>query len=260
MNMRQIALASVAALGMTAVPAKAPAQIDSKLIETIAAIFLADKLGIDSNTILSAALGSNASVFDMVPAFELQRYAPQQSAQSIYRMRQSGLGWGQVAQRLNMNPGQFNQLRNSGVLDPNNFWRNTTQAQFALTPSQVNNLRARGLTWRDITNAAVVARESGANLYQVADKYRRYRSWNTVAAGYGLGGSQIANRVASWRTSRTMPVQWRTVSVRPATQWRVTNSKTWRAQPIKSTTSKAHKAKKAKKSHGKGKAKGHGKH
>ncbi|HSI74060.1 MAG TPA: hypothetical protein VK934_12860, partial [Fimbriimonas sp.] len=88
--------------------------------------------------------------------------------------------------------------------------RSRYENRFGLTSAQMDDLRKKGLTWREIGTATLIARESGTNVYDVAHRYVGTRSWDRVAAQYGISGPRLANRVTTWRTTKTIPTTWRT--------------------------------------------------
>jgi hypothetical protein len=284
MNFRKLGLAALA-VGVIGVPAQSPAQFDRNTIQTIAVLLLAEKLGIDPTSVLGVLPGTNADIFQVAPAFAMQRYAPSRSVDSIWELRQRGMGWGEIANAIGMQPGEFNKLRNSGMLDPNVVWRSTYRDRWSLNDDQINRLRRMGFDWGDTARITVIARESGNSIFTVADRYSRYRNWDLVARSFNVTGARVTQTVSNWRTSRTMPTRWRTVTATP-TRWRTTTtsrpssgtrvkskSSGSHAQKMKSSgkaRAKVHKSSggsakmkfhgsaKAKASHGKGKGKSHG--
>jgi hypothetical protein len=209
MNLKTLAFSAVAAAAIAA-PGTASAQFDAKTLETVAAMILAEKLGLDTSSLLQTALGANASVYDMAPAFVMQRSAPRTSTTSIWQMRKQGLGWGEIAHKIGMQPGEFNKLRNSGQLDSNVIWRSRYENRFGLTKAQMDSLRSKGLTWREIGAATLIARESGTNVNDVARRYLSDRSWDRVASRYRVSGPVLIKRVSTWRTTKSIPTNWRT--------------------------------------------------
>ncbi len=280
MRLNKFAIGAVAALGIAAAPTQASAQIDNKMIQQIAIMLLADKLGIDSGGILGALGGSGGGdIFGMAPAFALQQYAPQTSPQQMYQWRQSGLAWDQVATRAGVPQDRYIQLKNQGYMDSNQAWRNTYQSSFGLNQSQINKLRGMGFNWNDIGRTAVISREAGVSIFNVAARYKQWHNWNTVAQHYKVTNSAVSRRVASWRQAKAVPTTWRTERISPT--WRNEKVGTWRAQPIKTkkktssngkklghykTTTKSSSSNGKKLGHdkhknkNKGKGKGHGKH
>ncbi|MEZ0324759.1 MAG: hypothetical protein ACAH95_02545 [Fimbriimonas sp.] len=267
MTLKKLAIGAVAALGIVAAPTQASAQIDNKMIQQIAIMLLAEKLGIDSGGILGALGGSTgADIFGMAPAIAMQQYAPTYTPQQIYQLRQT-MPWDQVATRVGIPQDRYVVLRNSGNLDPNSVWRNTYQTKFGLNQSQVNRLREMGFNWEQIGRTAVIAREAGVSIFNVAARYQQWHNWNTVAQHYKVSNSTVSRRVASWRQNRAVPTTWQVERISPTWRNEVVRPTTWRAQPIKKTysTTKSHPSSNGKKlghykNKAKGKAKGHGKH
>jgi hypothetical protein len=259
MNLKKLAIGAVAALGITAAPVQASAQIDNDMIQQIAIMLLADKLGIDAGGILGALGGSSANVFDMAPAIAMQQYAPQTSAEQIWRLRQSGLPWDQVATRAGVPADRYVVLRNSGNLDRNTLWRNTYQSRLNLSTGTINNLRRMGLSWDDIAKAAVIARESRVSIYDVAEHYRRSHNWNAVANRYKVTNGDVRQRVQTWRTSRAMPIRW-TKDTAKASVRSVTTGKALGHSKAKSSKGNAGKSNGKGNGKSKGKGKGKGKH
>ncbi len=255
MKLKNLAIGAVAALGITAMPVQASAQIDNNMIQQIAIMLLADKLGIDSGGILGALGGSGGSIFDMAPAFALQQYAPQSSAQQIFQLRQGGLPWDQVATRVGVPQERYVQLRNSGHIDNNQLWRSTYQSKFGLSTNQINTLRGMGLNWQEIGKAAVIAREAGVGVDKVGDRYRRTRNWTTVATYYRVNRDSVSKRISSWRTSKSLPSNWRTERINPT--WR--NDGVHPSSNGKKLGHLKNKAKNKAKKKSKGKSKGKGK-
>ncbi|MGV3613798.1 MAG: hypothetical protein ACO1SV_00565 [Fimbriimonas sp.] len=219
MNLKKLALAALAAVGMASMPVRANAQFDRGTIETVAAMLLAEKLGLDPQMVSGLIGGGGGlgggSLFDMAPALALQRQAPNRSLEDIIDLRNEGLGWDAVATRSGVSPAAYSRLRNSGQMDNNALWRNTVVNELNLPSSTVSQLRNMGFSWRDIVSATLVSRESGRPLSEVAYRYRSDRDWNGVASRYGVTRQEIGNRVSSWRSRRSMPANW----ARNSTRW-----------------------------------------
>ncbi len=222
MNIRKLALAALAAVGLAAAPAKAPAQFDRGIIEAVAATLLAEKLGLDPQ-ILSGLLGGSGagvlgrsdSLFDLGPAFALQRYAPSNRLDDMIALREQGLGWDAIADRTGVPDQQYRRLRSTGQLDNNNLWRSVVTDELNLSSGTVTQMRGMGLTWRDIVMTTLISRESGRPLNEVANRYRTDRNWSRVASRYGVTRQQFASRISAWRSRRTLPSAW----ARNSTRW-----------------------------------------
>ena len=208
------------AVGMASMPMKASAQFDRGTLETVAGMLLAEKLGIDPQIISgllggSGGLGGDSSLFDLAPALALQRQAPSRSIDSIVGLRNQGLGWGAVANRIGVPPSTYGRLHSSGQLDNNSLWRDTVEDELHLSSSTVSRLRSMGFSWRDIVSTTLISRESGRPLSEVANRYRSDRDWSRVANRYGVSRQEIVGRVSSWRSRRSVPTVW----TRNSTRW-----------------------------------------
>lgn len=216
MNLKKLAFAALAAVGMVSAPAKANAQFDSGAIETVAAMLLAEKLGLDP-MMVTGLLGQTGggSLFDLAPAVALQGQAPRGSLDDIIDLRNQGLGWDVVANRTGVQPTAYRRLRNNGELDNNSIWRSTVVDELNVPSSSVTRLRNMGFSWRDIVSTVLVSRESGRPLSEVAYRYRSDRNWNRVAGRYGVNRQRVINRVSTWRSRRSAPAAW----TRNSTLW-----------------------------------------
>lgn len=219
MNFKKLALAAFAAVGMVSAPATASAQFDRGTIETVAAMLLSEKLGLDPQMV-SGLLGQGGglgggSLFDMAPALALQRQAPNRSLDDIIGLRNQGLGWDAVATRSGVQPAAYRRLQSNGQLDNNTIWRNTVVNDLHVPNETVSRLRGMGFSWRDIVSTTLVSRESGRPLSEVATRYRSDRDWNRTANRFGVSRQEVANRVSTWRSRRSAPSRW----TRNSTTW-----------------------------------------
>ncbi|HEY0868303.1 MAG TPA: hypothetical protein VGE01_13030 [Fimbriimonas sp.] len=217
MNIRKLGIAAVAAVGIASAPTSAEAQFDRGMIETVAAILLADKLGLDPNMLMSL-VGNDAtrlgggSLFDLAPVLLMGQRAPNADLADLISMRNRGMGWDVISDRAGLDSTEYQRLRASGQLDNNNVWRDTVIHRLRLPETTVTRLRNRGFNWRDIVLATVISRESRRPILDVANRYRATRSWNRTAGYYGVSRQRMANRIASWRTQRSIPSTWRQTS------------------------------------------------
>jgi hypothetical protein len=213
--MRKTTICGLAAAAMLLAPAPAQGQIDRDTIETLGVMLLADRIGIDPQLILATRQTTKASVFDLAPSFVLHREARSHSPERIWELRRRGMGWGQIAQEIGIHPGTFNQMRNRGDFDVNRIWRDSLRGGFNLDEATVQRLRSMGLTWQDISTASMISAESGRSIWQVVDLYRSTRNWSTVASRLGVRQAQVNERLQTWRSTKSMPNNWRRVVVTP---------------------------------------------
>jgi hypothetical protein len=208
MNIKNLLLATVGA-AVLAVPAQSQAQIDRRTIESIGAMILAERLGLDPGMILGSQQRTGASVYELAPAFALHRQARSHQPHDIWAMRNRGMGWGQIAQELGIHPGTFNKMRVAGDFDTNHIWRDGVRNGLYLEEASVSRLRNMGMSWQDISVATVLARESGRNVNDVANMYRNTKSWNTTASRLGVRQATLDQRINDWRRTNDIPRQWR---------------------------------------------------
>ncbi len=172
-----LATAMTAALG---VPACATAQ---STIEQIAAKLLGDKFGTTAQLILSLSRSSNQSVFDLAPAYSVSRQT-RHPADEVMRLRRQGLGWGEIAHRLNMNPGTFNKLRTSGAFDRDLIWNSIYRNHYGMRDSDFTSIRRRGGSERDVLPAILIARSSRTSPLTVYNRYRQDGDWDRTSNAY----------------------------------------------------------------------------
>ena len=141
-------------MGMIGVSAMSRAD---SLLEKIAMVVLADKFGIDTREVSSFQQQTNLSVYELAPIYEGSYYFKQKPT-TVWQLRNQGLGWGEIAHRVGMQPGQFNKLRNQGAFDQDRFWSNSFQERFDVPSQQGQVVRQRGGTFEDVLGVIVVGK------------------------------------------------------------------------------------------------------
>ncbi len=175
-------------LGLAAMPVVAKADT---LLEKIATTVIADYFGIDTREVIYVREQSGRSVYDMAPIYEGAYYF-KRSPQTIYQLRNEGLGWGQIAQRCGMHPGTFNKLRKEGKFDRDRFWTTAYSQRFGTTPDRIDVIRKRGGTLEDVLGAVVIGKLTNRDPGTVYDRYQTDRSWSKVSGAYDV-------RFEDWR-------------------------------------------------------------
>ncbi len=169
-----------ALLAGVGIPVSAPAQ---NMIQELAAKLLGDKFGIPIDQILSLSGSSHQDVYELAPVYSLSKQT-HRPANEVWRLRQEGLGWGQVAHKLGMHPGTFNKMRNAGSFDRDRIWGSIYQNRYGASSTDIAAIRRRGGSNRDILPALVIARSSRTKPVSIYDRYRKDRDWNRVASTY----------------------------------------------------------------------------
>ncbi len=223
------------ATGLVAVPAVSHAD---SLLEKIAMVVLADKFGIDTREVVTLHEQTNLSVYELAPIYEGSYYFKQKPA-TVWQLRNQGLGWGEIAHRVGMQPGQFNKLRNQGAFDQDRFWSNSYQERFNVPSQQVQVVRQRGGTFEDVLGAIIVGKLTNKNPQQIYQQYQTEKSWTTINNTYNVRFEQ-----------------WQRVSAPVKTYYYVTPQK---ATKVKSKPSKGTRGHEKQDDRSKGKNKGVGK-
>ncbi|HJP83146.1 MAG TPA: hypothetical protein VJ835_06525 [Fimbriimonadaceae bacterium] len=174
---KSLLLAILCAFGL---PALSPAQSD---LELIAAQLLGDRLGIDWEDIWQIARSPQEDVWDMAPEYVMSEYGDEPYP-TVHHLRESGLGWGEIAHRIGMHPGTFNKLRHQGYFDRDEFWDDVCSRRYGVPESELDAIRRRGARNPDVLSTVIICRSSGRKPSEVFDNYRKSHSWNTTAKTY----------------------------------------------------------------------------
>jgi hypothetical protein len=244
-NLKKLVLGTTAALAIGAIPASAPAQFDSSTTTTLIALLLASKLGVDPSLVTGLALANGyqntgyytvppytRTVYDVAPVFVIYRNAPRRyTPLQILQRRRMGWGWDRVALWAGMPRPTYQRYYAMRQFDPNYWGQTVTQRVLLVPTTDVTRMRTMGMNWRDMTLAAIMAREARQPVYTVATRWRQTPDWNRVSSYYHVQPTVIRNRVSDFRRTRQVPTTWRSTAVatRPATTVRTGN----RAMPIR---------------------------
>ncbi|MEO7454545.1 MAG: hypothetical protein ABIV13_07260 [Fimbriimonadales bacterium] len=117
---------------------------------------------------------------DMINALYVNKYG-RTNWDDIHRMRQSGMGWGQIAHKIGMHPGQFNKMRKdqrwkSDREMSDDLWRDRFDKKGSRS-SDVDWARNQGFSYRDAYIADQIARSNSSRLPTVLNRYRQSSSW-----------------------------------------------------------------------------------
>lgn len=185
------------AAGLLALSASARSE---SILERIAMAVLADKFGIDTREIVSLQQQTRLPVYELAPILEGSHYFKQRPS-TVWKLREEGLGWGQIAQRIGMHPGQFNKLRNQGAFDRDRFWTSSYRDRFGASHSQIMVVRQRGGTLEDVLGAVVIGKLTNKPPQDIYARYQTEKSWTTVASNQNV-------RFEQWRAV-SVPVRTR---------------------------------------------------
>ncbi len=228
-----VCLALIAGLHM--VPSVSRAET---LLERIATSVLADKFGIDTRAVNIFQQQTREPIYDLAPYYEGSHHF-NRDPRTIWKLRESGMGWGQIAQKVGMQPGAFNKLRNSGAFDRDRFWTDSYSDRFDIPQERVATMRRSGGTLEDVLGAIVVGKLSKQDPRTVYDQYKTQRSWTSVAS-----------------TNRVNLTDWRRVSAPVRSRYKLASSDSTAGGKSRSSASNSNKGKSTDKGNSKGKATG----
>lgn len=155
------------------------------ILERIAIAVLADKFGIDTREIVTLQQQTRLPVYELSPILEGSYYFKQRPA-TVWQLREQGLGWGQIAQRVGMHPGTFNKLRNQGAFDRDRFWTTSYHDRFGTSNTQISVVRQRGGTLEDVLGAIVIGKLTNKPPQDIYTRYQTERSWMTIASSQNV--------------------------------------------------------------------------
>jgi hypothetical protein len=189
-NMKMIILAG-AVIAAIAMPFQALAQ---SAIEQAAARLLGDKFGIPVQQIFDLSRRSQQDVFELAPTYSFARQS-RHPADEVWRLREQGLGWGEIAHRLGIHPGTFNKMRKAGAFDRDAIWSSIYRDRYGMSSADIAAIRKRGGSHRDLLPAAMIARSTRISPISVYDRYRKNGDWDRTAVTYRV---DLKNSGKSW--------------------------------------------------------------
>lgn len=176
------------------------------ILEEIAAQILGERFGLDTVDIFRVQEQTDEEIWDLGPTLTMSRYG-NSTAYEVDRMRDSGLGWGEIAKRIGMHPGTFNKLRNQGYFDRDEFWDDVIHRRYDVDESELDWVRRNGGDQDDVLCSAIIAHSSRKRPTDVYRRYRSTKSWDETAKVYNVTQSQ-------WRNAGTK-VRWEGISTSP---------------------------------------------
>lgn len=185
------------------------------LLEKIAMTVLADQFGIDTSQVSMFQQETRLSVYDLAPTYEAAHYF-NRDPRMIRQLRNQGLGWGEIAHRIGMQPGEFNKLLKQGALDGDLYWQRAYSERFDVTQDKVVVLRRGGATLDNILAAIVAGKLANKDPQTMYDQFRDQRSWTTIT-----------------RSNNVSFDQWRRISSPTRTRMTLRRDKTWSKSSLK---------------------------
>lgn len=189
--------------GLLSVPTLSRAD---SLLERIAMAVLADKFGINTQEVIGLREQTQLPVYELAPIYEGSHYFKQKPS-TVWQLRNQGLGWGQIAQRVGMHPGTFNKLRKQGAFDRDRFWETSYQERFNVPTQRVEVIRKAGGTLEDVLGAIIIGKLTRQDPSTVYNQYQTQRSWTTITSASNV-------RFEDWRRV-SVPLPTRYILSRP---------------------------------------------
>lgn len=175
-------------------------------LERIATEILADRFGIDVGSIVGVRRETREDVWDLGPVYSMSRYS-NRDAREVQRLRESGMGWGQIAKQIGMHPGTFNKLRNQGYFDREPFWDDVIRRRYGVRQTDITSIRNRGARLEDVLGAVIIGKVSGRSPTDVYNRYRTDKSWDRTATYYktSLSSWDKVGKKVGWEGSKPTP-------------------------------------------------------
>lgn len=155
-------------------------------VERLGVALLSKQLGIDPELVLGTCRTSRVTVYEYAPVFVLHR-STKRNPTEIMRLRRSGLGWGEIAKRIGMHPGTFNQMRVRGDFETDRFWSSIVRDRCALSDREIARMRSDGVDWPELSAIAFVAREAGVKPDKVRSRWESDKDWSKVRGHFKVG-------------------------------------------------------------------------
>lgn len=174
---------TLAVMAVSSSFANSKVQLDNWL-ERLGVLLIGQQLGIDSEMVYDN-LGWGRSVYEITPVYVIHDQT-RRNPDEIWRLRQQGLGWGQIARKVGMHPGTFNKLQRAGMMDNDSIWENWLGTRYSLSDAQINYMRNLGFSWGEMTGIAHIAHRSGATLKQVVQRWQQEQRWDRVREHYKI--------------------------------------------------------------------------
>jgi hypothetical protein len=157
---------ALVALGCLAGPATASAQTtilakvqtDHKLtaLEAAAAIVIGDALGLKVDVLVRTSRDTKESFGVLGPAIVISRNSGHDLGH-VLKNKPKGEGWGNVAKRLGMHPGDFNKMRVQGGSFEAMCWMNMLNTKYRFPQKDYERAQKSGLSDLEIVLAVVMA-------------------------------------------------------------------------------------------------------
>lgn len=149
------------------------------LLEKVLTVVIADRFGLDTREVVEIRRDSRVSFPDLGGLLS-GSYQMNAQAREVARLRKQGLGWGQIAQRIGMHPGQFNKLRNAGAFDNTRSWTGALSQRFGVKEDEVARVVRSAGKLEDVVASVIIAKATGKSPQTVYDAYKSVQDWSRM--------------------------------------------------------------------------------
>ncbi len=154
-------------------------------VEDIAAKVLGEKYRTAVQVIIELSKSSKHSVFDLAPSVSVGSLSGH-PANEVWRLREQGMGWGQIAHQLGIHPGTFNKMRKSGAFDRDNIWISIFKGRYGMSSQDIQGIQKRGGSLKDLLPSGVISSNARVSAGAVFERYRKTHDWNATAKSFGV--------------------------------------------------------------------------
>lgn len=176
----------------------APVSVRSEtLLEKVLTVVIADRFGIDTREVIEIRRDSRLG-YPELGGLLSGSYHMNAQAREVARLRRQGLGWGQIAHRIGMHPGQFNKLRNAGAFDTSRSWSGALSQRFGVREDEIIRVQRTAGRLEDVVAAVILAKATGRSPQQVYDAYKTVKDWDRLEDRYNV-------RLADWERYDVAP-------------------------------------------------------
>ena len=168
----------------------AKVQTDHNLtpLEAAAAIVIGDALGLKVDYLAMTTRNTKESFAVLGPALVISRNTDRDLSY-VLKNKPKGEGWGNVAKKMGMHPGDFNKMRVQGGSFESMCWMNFLWSKYRFSEKEYLRLSKSGMSELEIVLAVVKCEGKSAGLDKAAKEVVAARPKNGAPATSGPGKS-----------------------------------------------------------------------
>jgi hypothetical protein len=148
--------------------------------EAAVAVVVSEALDLDTKYLLSRAARFEAPYWDYADIFSLERKSGK-SASEIAALRAQGHGWGVIAKKIGMHPGEFNKMRKSGGFGRQLYYSGLNRKGVPMP--DIKRAEDRGMTIEEIVIAGVLSGGKRDKFEEILKERSAGQGWDTKNLG-----------------------------------------------------------------------------